>query len=35
VETGTFDELQRRGGYFAELAQAQFGSLPAAARAGA
>jgi len=24
VETGTFDELQRRGGYFAELVRAQF-----------
>jgi ATP-binding cassette subfamily B protein len=24
VETGTFDELQRRGGYFAELVHAQF-----------
>jgi len=24
VETGTFDELQRRGGFFAELAAAQF-----------
>jgi ATP-binding cassette, subfamily B, beta-glucan exporter len=29
VETGTFDELQRRGGFFAELARAQF--TPAAA----
>jgi glucan exporter ATP-binding protein len=28
VETGTFDELQRRGGFFAELVQAQFGPLP-------
>jgi len=36
VETGTFDELRRRGGYFAELAEAQFGPLPlTAARAGA
>jgi ATP-binding cassette subfamily B protein len=35
VETGTFDELRRRGGYFAELAEAQFGALPAAARAKA
>jgi glucan exporter ATP-binding protein len=34
VETGTFDELRRRGGYFAELAEAQFGPLLAAARAG-
>ena len=25
VETGTFDELTRRGGFFAELVQAQFG----------
>ena len=25
VETGTYDELLRRGGYFAELVQAQFG----------
>jgi ATP-binding cassette, subfamily B, beta-glucan exporter len=25
VETGTFDELQHRGGYFTELVQAQFG----------
>jgi ATP-binding cassette, subfamily B, beta-glucan exporter len=24
AETGTFDELQRRGGFFAELVQAQF-----------
>jgi ATP-binding cassette, subfamily B, beta-glucan exporter len=36
VETGTFDELRARGGYFAELAEAQFGPLPlAAVRAGA
>src|SRR5580693_1197415 len=36
VETGTFDELRRRGGFFAELAEAQFGSLPLpAAQAGA
>ena len=27
VETGTFDELTRRGGFFAELVQAQFGVL--------
>ena len=26
AETGTFDELQRRGGFFTELVQAQFGS---------
>ena len=26
VETGTYDELLRRGGYFAELVQAQFGA---------
>ena len=25
IETGTFDELQRRGGFFSELVQAQFG----------
>ena len=24
IETGTFDELMRRGGFFAELVQAQF-----------
>jgi len=24
TETGTFDELKRRGGFFAELVQAQF-----------
>jgi ATP-binding cassette subfamily B protein len=33
VETGTFDELNERGGFFAELVQAQFGPatpLPAA-----
>ncbi len=36
VETGTFDELRARGGYFAELAEAQFGPLPlTAARQGA
>src|SRR6202050_4796582 len=35
VETGTFDELRLRGGYFAELAEAQFGPLPLPARAGA
>jgi glucan exporter ATP-binding protein len=34
VETGTFDELRRRGGFFAELAEAQFGSPITAARAG-
>ena len=28
VETGTFDELYRRGGFFAELVEAQFGVLP-------
>ncbi|MFZ3308710.1 MAG: ATP-binding cassette domain-containing protein, partial [Xanthobacteraceae bacterium] len=28
VETGTFDELYRRGGFFAELVEAQFGLLP-------
>jgi ATP-binding cassette subfamily B protein len=33
VETGTFDELVRRGGFFAELAQAQFAPPPAAAKA--
>jgi ATP-binding cassette subfamily B protein len=26
IESGTFDELQRRGGFFSELVQAQFGS---------
>ena len=31
VETGTFDELQRRGGFFAELVQAQFAPPPARA----
>jgi ATP-binding cassette, subfamily B, beta-glucan exporter len=35
IETGTFDELRRRGGYFAELAEAQFGALPGGARVGA
>jgi ABC-type multidrug transport system fused ATPase/permease subunit len=33
VETGTFDELAKRGGFFAELVAAQFGAtapLPAA-----
>jgi ATP-binding cassette subfamily B protein len=35
VEAGTFDELQRRGGFFAELVQAQFGPPPlTAARRG-
>ena len=33
VETGTFDELQRRGGFFAELVRAQFGSLSSSAQA--
>jgi glucan exporter ATP-binding protein len=28
VETGTFDELERHGGFFAELVQAQFGPSP-------
>ena len=28
VETGTFDELARRGGFFAELVEAQFGAFP-------
>jgi ATP-binding cassette, subfamily B, beta-glucan exporter len=32
VETGTFDELARRGGFFAELVQAQFASSPLPAR---
>jgi ATP-binding cassette subfamily B protein len=26
AETGTFDELTRRGGFFAELVEAQFGA---------
>ena len=30
AETGTFDELTRRGGFFAELVQAQFGTLSSA-----
>jgi ATP-binding cassette, subfamily B, beta-glucan exporter len=30
IETGTFDELVARGGFFTELVQAQFSSLPAA-----
>ena len=35
VETGTFEELQRRGGFFAELVEAQFGASPLpAVRAG-
>ncbi len=29
VETGTFDELQRRGGFFAEFVRAEFGLFPA------
>ncbi len=29
VETGTFDELQQRGGFFTELVQAQFGTQSA------
>jgi glucan exporter ATP-binding protein len=33
VETGTFDELNKRGGFFAELVQAQFGA-PAQASPG-
>ena len=33
VETGTFDELRRRGGFFAELVGAQFGSLSSSAKA--
>jgi ATP-binding cassette subfamily B protein len=33
VETGTFDELQRRGGFFAELVQAQFAPLSSSAKA--
>jgi len=33
VETGTFDELQRRGGFFAELTRAQFAPLSSTARA--
>ena len=28
AETGTFDELTRRGGFFAELVAAQFGVSP-------
>lgn len=32
VETGTFDELYRRGGAFAELVEAQFGLLSSAAK---
>lgn len=37
VETGTYDELMRQGGFFAELAAAQFGAplLPAARGEGA
>ena len=35
AETGTFEELQRRGGFLTELVQAQFGVSPlAAVRAG-
>jgi len=30
AETGTFDDLTRRGGFFAELVQAQFGTLSSA-----
>ncbi|HUD86992.1 MAG TPA: glucan ABC transporter ATP-binding protein/ permease [Xanthobacteraceae bacterium] len=33
VETGTFEELQRRGGFFAELVQAQFTPLSSSAPA--
>ena len=33
VETGTFDELVQRGGFFAELARAQFTALSSSARA--
>ena len=33
VETGTFDELHRRGGFFAELVEAQFGPLSSSAKA--
>jgi len=33
VETGTFDELVKRGGAFAELARAQFASLSSSAQA--
>jgi ATP-binding cassette, subfamily B, beta-glucan exporter len=33
VETGTFEELERRGGFFAELVAAQFGSLSSSAEA--
>jgi ATP-binding cassette subfamily B protein len=29
VESGTFDELERRGGFFAELVHAQFAPAPA------
>jgi ATP-binding cassette, subfamily B, beta-glucan exporter len=32
IETGTFDELTARGGYFAELVKAQFGPANEAAR---
>ena len=28
AETGTFDELYRRGGFFAELVEAQFVPIP-------
>jgi ATP-binding cassette, subfamily B, beta-glucan exporter len=33
VESGTFSELQRRGGFFAELVTAQFGPLSSSAKA--
>jgi ATP-binding cassette, subfamily B, beta-glucan exporter len=33
VETGTFDELQRRGGFFAELVSAQFAPPSSSAKA--
>jgi ATP-binding cassette, subfamily B, beta-glucan exporter len=34
IETGTFDELLRRGGFFTELVQAQFGPSPLPAAQG-